>query len=85
MLYLPFTWTGGAPPVPNARHKCEEHPDESGRLTRLKRENPELRRANEIRSSPRRSSTAERNDGGVHREPPRGLGVEPACAPTPET
>ena len=48
---------------------------ERERLKQLERENRELKRANEILRkasvfSPRRSSTAERSDGGVHRHPP---------------
>src|SRR5262249_32861356 len=52
--------------------------EERQRLKQLERENVERRRANEIlkkaaRFSPRRSSTAERNDGAIHRHAPRGL------------
>jgi transposase len=39
--------------------------EERQRLKQLERENFELRRANE-RVSPRRNSTAERSDGGLH-------------------
>jgi transposase len=52
--------------------------DERLRLRELEREHRELRRANEIhgrrwRFSPRRSSTADRNDGRVHRRRARSL------------
>src|SRR5437762_10839805 len=49
--------------------------EERERLKALERENAELRRANEILCArrrlflPRRSSTAERSDGGIHRRP----------------
>ncbi len=62
--------------------------DERQRLKQLKRENFELKRANEILRkasafSRRRSSTADGNDGGVHRRPSEDVRVEPICRVLP--
>jgi putative transposase len=78
----------GAPGRAGSGKRAGMTTSERERLKALERENRELKRANEILRKasaflPRRSSTADRSDGVVHRRAPDEYGVEPICRQLP--